>query len=107
MVSLGSDLIAKTIGNIGEAAQGKPTHLPKELLDFVHYNLPGNNLFYARLAFNRVLFDQIELMIDPKAPQRLRDLQRKQKKDYGNDFFWAPGSMTPKRAPNLAPMVGQ
>jgi hypothetical protein len=107
VVSLGVDVLRKTFSNVQAGVQGKPTHVGKDLLDFVHYNAPGNNLFYARLAFNRVLFDQIELMIDPKAPQRLRDLQRKTKKDYGNEFWWGPGSALPKRAPDLAPAIGQ
>lgn len=107
VAGLARETLDLTVGNAKQLASGKPTNLPGELWRSVRTKIPGNNLWYARLAMNRLLFDQIELMIDPKAPQRMRDLARKQKRDYGNDYFWTPGSLTPSRSPDLAPLVGQ
>lgn len=107
VVTLGGDILSATVTNAVEFAQGKTTNMPREMLNLFEANTPGHNLWYARLAFERMLFDQIELMIDPKAPKRLREMQRKTQKDYGQKFWWAPGEIAPKRAPDLAQGVGR
>lgn len=107
MAALAGDIIGVTIGNATDLAQGNVTNASRELLKLAQSNIPGNNLWYARLALQRVVFDQLELMIDPKAPQRMRDLKRRTKKEYDQEFWYPPGSLTPRRAPDLAPAIGQ
>jgi hypothetical protein len=53
------------------------------------------------------VIDQVRMMIDPDAKKRMRDLEKKYKKDRGQEYWWRPGQMTPDRAPNLGAMFGQ
>jgi hypothetical protein len=107
VVGLLGDIIGATAGNVTELAQGKTTNFNREMLKLISSNTPGKNLWYARLAMQRVLFDQLELMVDRKAPQRMRDLERRNKREYDTEYWFKPGEVTPRRAPDLAPAIGQ
>jgi hypothetical protein len=56
--------------------------------------------WYLRLAFNRILADQIQHELDPDYRKSWRAMDRKAKQQ-GQDFWWEPGATAPKRAPKL------
>lgn len=85
--------LAETEGNTG-------SHLNKVLRD----QLPGGNLWYGRLAFNRILLDQLRKETDPDYDQAFRQMDRMAEED-GTDFFWRPGEAAPERAPSLQNIV--
>lgn len=58
--------------------------------------IPGINLWYSRLAVERLMLDQVEKMIDPKYDARIRRLERQTKKQYGQEYWWRPGKVAPK-----------
>lgn len=68
--------------------------------------LPGSNLFYTRLAFQRLVLDQLSKAIDPRWSQSRHRMERAAR-DQRQAFFWRPGETAPERAPNLANMAGQ
>lgn len=63
--------------------------------------IPGNNLWYARLAFDRLVADQIEEAVNPDIRNARRRLNRFAA-DQGTAFWWAPGDVAPDRAPDFA-----
>lgn len=86
-----------TIGNIQEAIAGEDMHIGAEAVDFVKSNMvPGSSLWYARLAFDRVLWDQLSRAVDPRFDKRVRRMERKARRDYGQEYWWRPGEMTPE-----------
>jgi hypothetical protein len=58
--------------------------------------VPGINLWYSRLLIERTMLDQVEKMIDPKYDARMRRLEKKMKKDYGQKYWWRKGELTPE-----------
>lgn len=58
--------------------------------------IPGINLWYSRLVVERMMLDQVERMIDPKYDSRMRRLEKKMQKDYGQKYWWRPGDALPK-----------
>lgn len=58
--------------------------------------IPGINLWYSRLFVERMMLDQVEKMIDPKYDRRMRRLEGKMQKDYGQKYWWRPGQALPK-----------
>lgn len=93
-----------TQGNIVQAAQGKDTKFGGELVNFVRGNLPGSNLWYAKAALDHLIFNQLSEYF---SPGYLGRMERRARKDFGQDFFWNPGQTSPSRAPNLNRIVGQ
>ena len=69
-------------------------------LKFVRSQLPGGTLWYARLAFDRQVADQIQEAVDPQYRQSWRRTQH-WAQEQGTSFWWAPGDLAPSRAPDM------
>jgi len=94
-------LFALTFGNLGQAANGKNTHLGSEVVRQVRNMTPGNNLWYTRAAFNRMWADQLQEQIDPNFRQSFRRLERTAA-EQGTQYWWAPGDLAPSRTPDMS-----
>ncbi|RIV87508.1 hypothetical protein [Aurantiacibacter zhengii] len=78
-------------------AEDPRTQLVREAKGWV----PGNNLWYVRLALDRMVADQIDMVINPRFGQRERGQQRFAAEE-GTSFWWRPGSPAPYRSPDYA-----
>lgn len=58
------------------------------------------------VAFDRIFWDQLQLLIDPESVKAMARASKKRKKDYGGGEYWMPGSPLPGRAPNLGTAFG-
>jgi hypothetical protein len=87
---------AQSIANV-VTAKHPSRSLVREAKGFV----PGGNLWYTRLAFDRMLADQVEEAVNPDYRQsyaRMRHYAQQQ----GSDFWWQPGATAPERAPDFS-----
>ena len=66
---------------------------------------PGRSLWHTRLAMERLIFDELEAVIDPRAANSFRKIEQGARRDYGQKFFWRPGTRAPQRAPDLGAAV--
>ena len=62
---------------------------------------PGNNIWYSRAAFDRILADAAEEYINPDLRNQRRRLHR-YAEEQGTGYYWAPGERLPGRAPDFA-----
>jgi len=62
--------------------------------------VPGSNIWYARLAWERMVIDQLDAQVSPTHDA---DVARRGKRlaDNKQGAWWAPGEMAPTRAPNF------
>ena len=58
---------------------------------------PFANLWYAKAAFNRLVFDQMQDTLSPGSS----DKQRMRMESRGASYWWAPGTTSPQVAPDL------
>jgi hypothetical protein len=68
--------------------------------------MPGGNLWYSRLALQRLFFDNVSSLADPnylQARQRTANLARQN----GSAYWWAPGDTMPGRAPDISNITAQ
>jgi hypothetical protein len=100
------DFLKLTVGNVQQLAAGDETHFGRELTKFVQANTPGQSLWYARTAFQRILFDNLQRMADPEADKAFRRLERFYEREYGQDYWWAPGEAAPDNLPQLQDAFG-
>ena len=99
--------IKLTLGNIQELiAEGETRNAGRELSRFIEANAPGRSLWYARLAFERLIFDELEAAIDPNAAKSFRKIEQGARRDYGQRFWWRPGTTLPRREPDLGAVDG-
>ncbi len=78
----------------------------RELSRFVEANMPGRSLWYGRLAMERLIFDELEAAIDPNAAKSFRRIEQGARRDYGQRFWWRPGTTLPRRGPDLGAVGG-
>lgn len=93
-----------TKGNIDESLAGKDTHAGAEALRFARGHLPLTNLWYAKAAFDHMGLFAIQEAMSPGYLQRI---QGKARKDWGQEYWWAPDESTPSRGPSFEAIAGQ
>ena len=82
-----------TLGNIREAIQGEETNILGESAQFLKRYTP--DIWQTRL-FTDALFDQIEIMSNPKAQRRFNKIVRKRQAKYDQGYWWRPGETLPE-----------
>lgn len=99
-ISAGYDLI-KEIGQAREAlANGDTKHdFTLAGVRWVRKNaVPLGNLWYTKAAFNRIVYDQLQDYLAPGSS----DKQRQRMESRGVKYWWAPGTTSPQRSPDLS-----
>ena len=89
------------IGNLQRGGKSEETHFAGDALYTAASFLPGSTLWYGRLGFQRVVLDQLALMIDPRAPERFRRMEDMAQRDWSQKFWWQPGRAAPSAAPDF------
>lgn len=79
----------------------------KNLADHLKAWTPGSSLWYTKMATDRIIFDNIQAMIDPNYRASFARYERRMKKDFGQSFWWGPGDTLPSRAPDFGNAIGQ
>lgn len=57
-------------------------------------------------ALDRLVWDQLQLLLDPESVNSLEEASRNRQNLTGGGEYWLPGSPLPSRAPNLATAIG-
>jgi hypothetical protein len=103
-LGLVSDLMKLTVGNARKALTGKETTVGKDTVRFVGRYLPiVSSVWQSRLAWKRLVLDQLQYQIDPHAHQSWREEERKALKERGQGTWWRAGETTPDRLPAALP----
>jgi len=95
VVSAANDVRKLTVGNVLEATQGKETKAGKEAVQFARNYTPGGSLWYARLAYERILLDQLQKEVDPNYQERFRSMESRAWREMDQEYWWRPGEETP------------
>lgn len=104
---LGSELSAGvklTLGNVQELIdKGEVQNLGAEFQRFADGLIPGRSLWYARLAMDRLIADELTAWVDgPNAAARFRRMESSARRDFDQRFWWRPGRRRPDRAPDFS-----
>ena len=95
------DDIARTgFNGLKRLAGDEDVDIWKDVARMLRYT-PGSNLWYHGLAFQRLVADQVELISGDKARKRFQRRERKLKREFGSDYWWAPGQVAPERRPQF------
>jgi hypothetical protein len=95
------------IGDPLQAAMGDKTNIGREAVGLVKDWTPGGSLWYARAAYERVVLEQLQQLADPQAHRSFMRQRMKQRRDYGNGYWWKPGEVAPNRAPDIKAALGK
>lgn len=106
-LGLGADLLQMTAGNAWAALKGEKTSFAKDAANLARRNTPFlSSAWYARLAYDRLVSDQLLTFIDPQADMAFKRKMKQQARDYGTQPWWLPGDTFFSRAPDLSNALG-
>lgn len=101
-LQLASDLMKIGPGNVRELLTGKDTKAGREAVQFAGRYLPiVSSLWQTRLAWKRIVLDQLQYQLDPEAHRNWREQERKALREHDQGFWWQPGLMAPSRPPQI------
>ncbi|SDW15148.1 hypothetical protein SAMN05444336_101255 [Albimonas donghaensis] len=106
VVGLGADVARAVASNADRAAQGKAPLIGRDAVNLARRYTPGSSLWYGRLALDRLVWDQLQDMLDPEARTLWRRQERKALRDRGNAAWWRKGETAPDRAPSFSSLAG-
>lgn len=95
--------LSLTSGNAARFLQGDNTNAGREAVRFLGQNTPGGSNWYLRLAYERLVLDELQRLADPEAHAAFRRKVGQQRTNYGNEFWWQPGERGPRRGPAILP----
>jgi len=98
------DLLNLPVGNIHQAARGEETHAGAEAIRFVKGNTPMVNLWYTKAVLDHAFFHEMQEYLSPGYLSRMR---QRAKREFDQEFWWAPGDGMPDRAPDFAAALGE
>lgn len=99
-----AELWELTKGNVDELSAGKDTHAGAEALRFVRSHVPLVNLWYAKAALDHA---GLHALYENLSPGYLERIQGRARRDWSQDFWWAPGDGLPERSPSFEEIAGQ
>ncbi|WP_105438489.1 hypothetical protein [Neorhizobium sp. T25_13] len=79
----------------------------RSLAQYLKAWTPGSSVWFTKIATDRLLFDQLQTMIDPDYRHSFARYERRMKKEFGQSFWWGPGDVTPARAPDFGKVAGR
>lgn len=86
---------------LGGLKDQKDSKTLSKLVEYARRYTPGSSLWYARAALERQVFDRLAEVADPTAYRSFQRRRDKQRRDFGNDYYWAPGDRLPDRLPQF------
>lgn len=90
--------------NLQRAANGEKTRAAAETIHLARQNVPFVNLWYAKAAIDHAGMHALQ---ENLSPGYLGKMQQRAAKDWGQGYWFPPGTGLPDRAPNLGAAVGQ
>jgi len=97
-----------TIGNAMQAFRGEDMNLGRDATNLVRRNTPvASSLWQIRAAIDRMVFDQLQLFLDPEAQQSFNTRAQNRERSQGNRPFWDQGDFLPERGPDLSNALGR
>jgi hypothetical protein len=103
-----NDLATYVGPNIAAAANDKPTHFGRGMVELMRRYMPITSSHWAIApAADRLLSDNLQLLLDPDARKVWGDAEKKRVKEYGNRSWWPHGENLPSRGPDLGNAFGQ
>ena len=96
-----------TIKNAYEFAIGEDTNIAAEIARAGKRYTPLGQTPVIGPAMDRLLWDQLQIYLDPESQQELLKRSQRTNNLNGTDSWWLPGSPLPGRSPDFSNALGQ
>jgi hypothetical protein len=103
MGPIASDIrdISEVLSKTARSGLGEHANWGSALAHAIRDATPGSTLWYTRLVTQRMIFDELQKMLDPNWYQSFLRQRDRSIKTRNQDFYWPPGQPGPERAPQF------
>lgn len=105
VAGLGADVMGLINENAAKAMKGENTKVTSGVIDLVQRYAPGSSLWFARAGIENLIFDELRKIVDPDAQKKLRRIERRYKREYGQDH-WMSRADDSIRLPDISAAFG-
>lgn len=98
------DAISLVKTNIDKRLKGQVTHTAAESLAYAKGMAPLVNLWYLKAAVDHMGLHALQ---ENLSPGYLSKMQQRANKDWGEQYWWRPGTGGPQQAPNMSKAIGR
>ena len=81
---------------------GKDPNVGKEFSNFIKKYTPGSSLWYLRAAWERIIVDTMEQLINPGFDKKNNNTIKRYQKNENRDYWWYPGETLPSDTPGIS-----
>jgi hypothetical protein len=106
VVGLAADVSRAVTSNAARAVRGEDTLIGRDVANLLRRYTPGTSLWQIRAALDRILWDNLQELLDPDARQAMRTQEANRRRAGGNESWWERGEVLPARAPDFGNVVG-
>ena len=93
-----------TVGNAFKASQGEETSVGSDAASLVKPLIPFSNLWWGSAVFNNLWIRYIQEYLKPGYAAKL---EARAQREFGIEYWWHPGELSPSEAPDLGKIVGE
>ena len=90
--------VVQPLQAIRKTMEGKETHLLAQTMQDVKGFIPGMNAWYAKAAIEHLVWQNV---MESLSPGYLNSIEKRTRKEFGQEWWWKPGELTPERAPEI------
>lgn len=101
VVGLVADVARATTGQLGNMAEGGETSFGRSLVNLGRRYNPLATHVVTRVALDRMVWDQLQWLVDPDADRQFRRVARRLREEKGSAMWWRRGQVLPDRAPTF------
>ncbi|MEO1606728.1 MAG: hypothetical protein AAFU34_15530 [Pseudomonadota bacterium] len=106
-------LVDDTAGLIGNGVKALMSDDPRHsdqagraMVRYLNRYTPGQNLWYANLAIDRMFWDQLQELVDSEAQKDWDRRANRRARDFGQELYWPQGDPLPLAPPDFSNTIG-
>lgn len=111
-VDLGKAIMGPPVSFVGDtvklaysalkAGVGADSNIGADFSRYVRRYTPGSSIFWLRAAWERIIVDSLESMINPNFHKKNRNQIKRYQKDQNREYWWQPGETLPSDTPGIS-----
>lgn len=82
--------------HVAALREGEESNIGRELVRFGKSNAPGTSLWYSRLVTNRLVWDQLQMLVDRDYRRSFRRTEQRARTELGSKYWFRPGETRPE-----------
>ena len=106
VVGLAGDALRAVNSNVARVGEGKDPLIGRDVANLARRYNPLATLWPTRVALDRIVWDQLQQLLDPEAEEQWHQSAKRMQRDYGTQSWWDRGDPFPNRAPDLTNILG-